>query len=455
MQPAGIVKPLVELFCAWLAGVCLVRMAVLLAGYRAARSRAAARDQVDLRALIKSPLVPQVAVIAAAADASPATLSFVRHLLKLHFGNVEVIVALDGPAASDLAVWVEEFSLSPSARVPVGTLETMAVGTVYQAPDPARLLVVHKQRGGEADSLNAAMNFAAAPLVAVADRESVFAEDALLRLVPPFIEDAGHTSAVCSVTPVKPLRTLASRFYALESVQAWLSRREGARLWNSFLPAPGSFVLAKRRELAEAGGFAAGVAELLPQMQALERTAGGFGRIILVRDPVSWPRAPKSLGDVRERIRREQRGIARALLAARERSSPWKGRWSHFLLPGWRYLCPLVETAGLLLAAPGFALGWIAPDLAALALAESLVLDALVSMTAVTLGAATSDRDTRGSELILQFLCAVLASFGYRQWRIFQQIAHGLGSPERPPVQPRGGIRLRVHFQVSKRYIAS
>ena len=144
-------------------------LVVMLKGFgvmRRNRLRGLARD--DAAILLKSPLAPPIAVLAVAPDASEASRNFVHNLVKLHYGDHEVLLVLDGPSDQDLAAWVAEFRLFPSSRSSFGDIRTQPVRGVYESRDPIRLMVIEKEKGGVADCLNVGLNLAAAPLVALA-----------------------------------------------------------------------------------------------------------------------------------------------------------------------------------------------------------------------------------------------------------------------------------------------
>jgi cellulose synthase/poly-beta-1,6-N-acetylglucosamine synthase-like glycosyltransferase len=439
LMPHTTVNLLLELICVWLAAVCVGDIGLLMRGYRAARARASRSVRGDCTTLLKSPLVPRVSVLAEASDSAPETMAFIRRLRKLHFGRMEVVVALDGVSTPDVEAWISEFGLSRSSRSAAGVPRTQPVRAIYESAGAVPLVIVDKDRGGERDSLNAALAAAEAPLIAAVDSEATFAWDSLLRLVRRHLEDPERTFAVCSISPVQPARTLASRFYALESLRAWLARREGASFWNSFLPGDGSFVLVKREEFIETGGFAAGIRELFPQLQAIERKSGGSRRMAFVPEILCRPRAPRSLGEIRGRMTRHQAGAACAALAGLSRSGVTgiSGRLRALALLSAGYLRPLVETAALPLAIGGWAAGRVTLELAGLVVAETVVLSALVSMTAVTLGAFAADEESRADEPVAQFFSAMVESLGYRQWRNLRLISDGVAGLGRHWAQAR------------------
>ena len=121
------------------------------------------REQQD--ALLRSPMLPAVAVLAPAFNEAATCRESVRAMLALHYPNHEVIVR-----------------------------------AIYESRDPIRLVVIDKENGGKADSLNAGINVARAPLVCAVDSDSLLEDRALLWVIQPFLEDESTVAAI--VEPV-------------------------------------------------------------------------------------------------------------------------------------------------------------------------------------------------------------------------------------------------------------
>ena len=127
----------------------IVAFASLVKGSFVLRRMARSGRQNYSAVLLKSPMVPPVSTIAVPPDSSAESVLFARRLLELHFGRNEVVIVLDGPSQSELAVWSNEFKLCPSARAVIGKLPT--------AGDPRRLRIARPHpRGGDRQGRRAA-----------------------------------------------------------------------------------------------------------------------------------------------------------------------------------------------------------------------------------------------------------------------------------------------------------
>ena len=189
----------------------LASFAAMLKGCLVLRRMARETPGLDLAVLLKSPLVPAVSVIAAPPDASDESRDFVRRLLSLEFGNLEVVVALDGRSETELSNWIQEFHLFRSA----------AAGGAYESRDPLRLVLLDAR---PAVALNACVSAASAPIVALIDPECEFEPTLLLNLIRPMLEDPERTVAVCGLMPPPPGPAGFSRAFRRHRISAVLAR---------------------------------------------------------------------------------------------------------------------------------------------------------------------------------------------------------------------------------------
>jgi hypothetical protein len=389
--------------------------AALLTGCFALR-RMAREDWRNLsRALLKSPLVPAVAVITAPPDSSAESRRLARHLLDLEFGKHELIVALDGPSEADLDGWISEFRLYLSGREPGDALATAAVRGIYESRDPIRMAVVDKERGGEDDSLNAAINVATAPLIAWFDPGAEFTTDALLRLVAPMLEEGQPTLAACAFAPPPAADGLAGLIGGLESLRLWLGRCAAFAKWNCLVPVPGAATILDREAAVSAGGFRAGILEMVVRLHERARAAGEPYRVALVRQVISQPRAARSLADLRQAALGDQREIARAARFG------WLNPIADLIAE--RVARPIMETAALVLTAVGAALGWVDPALAGLTLLATVAMGIVISMAAVALRELAEQDGSDPGRLAGSFFAAIPENLGYRQLRNLWLIA--------------------------------
>ena len=111
-------------------------------------------------------------------------------------------VCNDGSKDKTLQVLIEAFELKPSPRVYNLSVPCKPLRGVYCSPRFPRLTVIDKEQGGKSDALNAGLNASRYPLFCSIDADSLIEEDALLRLVKPFIEAPQETVAAGGIVRV-------------------------------------------------------------------------------------------------------------------------------------------------------------------------------------------------------------------------------------------------------------
>jgi hypothetical protein len=399
--------------------------------------RGVVRD--DSPILLKSPLVPAVSVIAVTRDASADSREFVRRLVGLHFGKHEVVLVLDGASTTALEVWTHDFHLLRSGRTDPalpGLPPTAQVRDTYESTDPYSLVVIDKDRGGEADALNAGVRAATSPWIALIGPECEFEPTLLARMIRPVLERS-DTLGVCATAPAPPAPGVVGQIAALEFLRAWLGRFAAFAGWNLLGPIPGCSMLLKRDAIATVGGFQGGGLEMFLRLHALARAAQTSYRVALVPEDVSRRKPPRSLEELHQYTLLEQWGLARTL--------GFRASWKRGLFPlGWltpalycdRFARPLVETALYALTLGGLLAGWVDAPLAGLALLSTVGTGIIVSMAAVVFRELAEMSGSDPNLLVRMFLCVIPENIGYRQIRNLWLIA---GFRRRlPSAQSRG-----------------
>jgi hypothetical protein len=386
-------------------------------------------DECDV--LLKSPLVPAVSLIAFIPDASPASREFVRRLLEIHYGKHELVLVLDGPSEGEIGFWKEEFGLSVSSRAAEPALPSARIRCIYEPAGPLRMVLVSKERGGEADSLNAAINVARSPLIGLVAPGSEFRPDAFLWLVRAILEDPERTIAACGADPVPPQAGFAARIATLESVRMWLAGCGASVRWKSLPALSGGCMLLSREAIVLAGGFRAGHLELLSRLDRRARMSRNPSRIAFVPGPISYPRPARTIAELRKSTLADQQEIAGAL------------RWPALASPGLsalfaaRVLYPAAETAAYILTTIGLALGWTDFTWAALLLLASTGMGILQSAAAVLFRQLAGCQAFDPADLIKLIEAAIFENLGYRQLRNLWLIA-GIFSRNPRPLHPSG-----------------
>lgn len=247
---------------------------VLLMGL-AIRQRLRGRRALNERELAQ--YAPSVSVIVPAYREQAVIVQTVHSLLQQEYvGSLEVIVVDDG---------------SPD--------DTYQVARNTFAADP-RVLVVTKPNGGKASALNAGIALAHGEILVGLDADTVFAPDAIARLVQPLRDE--RVGAVAGNAKVGNRLNLVTRWQAVEYITSQnVDRRAFADL-NAITVVPGAIGAWRATAVRDAGGFSD---DTLAEDQDLTIALRRQGwRIAYADDAIAYTEAPDTLRTLaRQRFR--------------------------------------------------------------------------------------------------------------------------------------------------------
>ena len=416
----------------------------MLIGYFAMKKGSAAFTPKEIDVLLKSPLLPSVAVLAPAYNEAATIRQSVRSMLRLRHPRHEVIVINDGSVDQTLAELIDEFRLYRSSRIPVGDIPTGMVRGVYESRDPIPLVVIDKENRGKADALNCGINYSRSDLFAAIDADSIVETDALLQISRPFLENPAETMAVggiirvangCTVehgavVAVKAPKSLLARLQIVEYLRAFLAARVAMSCANTLLIISGAFGMFRRSVVAEMGGYRLDTVgedmELVVRLHRYRRERNLPCRVVFLPDSVCWTEVPESQRVLRRQRLRWQRGCFESILMHKRMLGNW--RYGSVGLIGMPYfaaceiLGPFVELSGYAGSVIGFGLGWVSPGSALLFFSVSILFGLLMSVSSILLEEMTICRYPHPRDLWQLLLVAALENLGYRQitllWRV-------------------------------------
>ena len=406
-----------------------------------------------VRRAVRSPLTPAISILVPAFNEEAGIADSIRSLLALEYPTLEVVVVNDGSSDGTMTRLVEEFGLVEVDRPTPPYLPHKPVRALYSPFGSLPLLVVDKENGGKADSLNAGINFARHPLVCAIDADSILEQDALVKTAAPFLDDPDRVVATggmvriangCTVERGRVVRAALPRqalpmFQVVEYLRAFFAARTGWGELNALLIVSGAFGLFRRDAVIAAGGYRPDLVgediELVVRLHRTLREAGRPYRIVYVPDPVCWTEAPESLRVLRRQRRRWQRGTLETLLAHRRMiGNPRYRAVGLVALPAllvFEVLGPLVELAGYVVAVAAAATGHMALGTLFVFLLVAILYGLVLSLGAIALEDASFGRHPEWDDLGRLVAFALLENAGYRQlshlWRLegFWQLVRG------------------------------
>jgi cellulose synthase/poly-beta-1,6-N-acetylglucosamine synthase-like glycosyltransferase len=400
-------------------------------------------EDEDFQRLMQSDALPPITILVPAYNESATIETSVTAILTLEYRNFEVVVVNDGSKDETLERMRHAFELYEVPRTYPETIPTRPVRAVYRSRTRTRLLVVDKENGGKADSLNAAINASRFPLVIAVDADTLIEPDALLRLTRPFLLGAriaavGGTVRVANgctvsdgrVTDARVPRRFLPGIQAVEYLRAFLFGRLGWNRLGGSLVISGAFGLFRKDYLHAIGGYhPASVVEDLDLVVRLHRYLRERKipyEIAFIPDPVAWTEVPESGRILSRQRERWHRGLIAAMWQYKGMLfNPRYGRVGLIAMPFFTFgemLAPLVEVLGYVVTGVGLAYGAIDTSFALLFLLVAWGYGMLLSIWAVVLDEVSFRRYGRLGDLVRLLLYATFETFGYRQrtvwWRL-------------------------------------
>lgn len=399
----------------------------------------------NYRVIVQSELTPPVSILAPAYNEEATVVESTKSLLKLSYGKYEVIVVNDGSTDTTLETLKAEFHLHPSRQLYVPVLETAPVRGIYKSsrPEYRNLTIVDKENGGKADALNVGINAAKHDFVCSIDADSLLEDEALLRVMKPFLEDdtviaAGGIVRIangCKVVNGRVIDVALSTkllpiFQVVEYFRAFLSGRMAWHGMNGLLIISGAFGMFKRSALIEANGYDHTTVgedmELVTRLHKIKRERKEPYRIAFVPDPVCWTEAPESIGILARQRNRWHRGLLDTML--RHRRMLFNPKYGVIGLAAMPYfvlielLGPVIEFLGYLALIGMYAAGVLDVKMAILFFVVALFYGVMFSVGAVLLEEVSFQRYPRPRDLAMLLSFGVIENFGYRQltilWRV-------------------------------------
>jgi len=391
-----------------------------------------------------SALAPTIAILAPAYNEEPTIVDSVKSLLHVDYPELEVIVINDGSKDNTLKVLKDTYRLFPVARALDAEISTKTIRNVYQSAEDSRLIVINKENGGKADSLNAGINYSRSRLFCAIDADSLIEKDALNRLMQFYTEREAKIVALGGVVRIandcriecgeiieaRVPRKFLPAMQVMEYIRAFLCGRAGWNKMNSLLIISGAFGLFERKSVVEVGGYRTDTVgedmELVVRLHRMMCDQKRRYRVLFIPDPVCWTQAPDSLKVLGRQRNRWQRGLIETML------HHWKMLWNpkygfagtltmpYFLL--FEILGPVIELTGYAVVIISLVFGWVNMTFLILFLALAILFGVLLSLFSLLLEEFTLKRYEKPWDVVKLFLMAILENFGYRQihswWRL-------------------------------------
>jgi cellulose synthase/poly-beta-1,6-N-acetylglucosamine synthase-like glycosyltransferase len=420
----------------------LVLLFLLVLSFLDMRRRLAQNFYADYEAVAKSHFAFPISVLVPAYNEETTVVNSVRSVLSLDYPTHEVIAINDGSTDGTLQALIREFQLTRREMVVRRSIPIAGeIRGLYKSPSFPNLIVIDKEHSGKSEALNAGINVSRYPLFCTIDADSIFQENALLRVVRPFMEDPDRVIAVggqvrvgngCKVErgrvidPRLPQNILAG-FQVVEYLRAFVATRLGLSVLNNLLILSGVFSLFRKDVVVEAGGYRSDVVtedmELVLRLHHTMREQERPYSIVFLPDPICWTEVPQTIGALARQRGRWHRGLVHSLWLHRsifwEKNSGslrWIGMPYYFLF---ELLGPVIELLGYIVLPIAFFMGFLSPVFFWAFLFLSVTSGAFLSIAAIFLEELSFGLYRSWGDFALMIAIGVIESFTYRTLTLF------------------------------------
>ena len=409
-----------------------------------------------------------VSIIVPAYNEEVTIIDSVQMLLSIDYPQYEIIVVNDGSQDSTLEKLLSTFPITKLADCDCTGITTKDVNAIYKSQD-GKLIIIDKQNGGKADSVNVGINNASKAYICTIDADSILDRSALKQTVQPFIDDpatfvAGGQLAVANgVTLQKNLvqmsrlpKNIWVQWQIVEYMKSFLISRYSMSKMNVNVIMSGAFSLYRLTDLQKVGGFLTqhNQAKYLQEIAIAGRQTVCEDMEIVVRlwryfidkkqavkakflpHPLCWTEVPNNPEFLRKQRNRWHRGLAETL--AIHSSMIFDPRYkligtfalAYYLI--FELLAPLIKVFTLIFIAAAIALGNINQQWILLTLVFTTIISTLITSLGSVLIEQWSLKKQLSSRDALRYkstgdwlrliLLSVLGDFIYVPFRIWAQI---------------------------------
>lgn len=406
-----------------------------------------------IKDFISSPETPPVSILIPSYNEARIILRTVQSALCVNYPFFEVIIINDGSTDDTLDVLVDSFRLKKIDRAYRSLLKTSAVRGFYYNPEIPNLLVIDKEKGGKADSLNCGINVSRSPYFCTVDADSVLEENALIKLMTPVVESTvpvvasgGVVRAINGVElkdggieKIDLPRNGLAMFQIVEYLRAFLFGRVGLDAMNGILILSGAFSLFRKAIVIEAGGYR--VKNVTEDMELILRLHKHSidrkhnYKIKFISDPVCWTEVPEHLRMLGRQRRRWHLGLMQSIFQYRGMLfNPKYGKLGFVVMPYYlliELLSPVVEVLGYIVVILSYLFGMLSVEFLLLFITLAIFYGVFLSTASIFLEEVTYRRYPRWRHLARLLVYGVLENFGYRQinsvWRVQAFLKYLLG----------------------------
>jgi len=400
--------------------------------------------------LFKKRILPSVSIVAPAYNEAKTIIESANSLLNLKYPDYELIIVNDGSKDDTLLVLINYFNLKRIDYVYESRLKTKEIRGIYVNRSIPKLIVVDKNNGGKADSLNAGINISNKDYFCGIDADSLLEEEALIKLASLTIDENIEIPALggnifpingCEIEkgeikkisiPKNPIAILQTTEY----IRAFMAGRMGWAYINSLLIISGAFGLFDKNRVIEAGGYltSSGIYKkdtVGEDMELVVRLAKNMHeqkekfKICYSFKANCWTEVPEDLKTLKKQRYRWHRGLIEILVFHKKIIlNPKYKKIGFIAMPYFlifEMMGPIIEIQGYTMVLLSILLGLFNKEIAILIFSSTILMGIMISVASLLI----AEKDTKYfklKELFKLISYAIIENFGPRQlislWRV-------------------------------------
>lgn len=403
---------------------------------------------LQVKDILSATDIPSITLIAPAYNEGLTIVENVRSLLAIQYPFYELIIVNDGSKDNSLELLIEKFQLEAfDVTFLTQPIPTATVNKIYRSRKPQyrQLTVIDKNNGGKADALNAGINFATTELILCTDADCIIEQDALIRLVRPYLEEGEEEIIACGAAigiandsiisngVLKELRlpnNLIPTIQVVEYIRNFLVGRMGWGEVNGLMLVSGAFGLYPRTRIIEVNGFNPKTVgedlELCFRLRIHMENLKKPYKVVYIPEILCWTEAPTDVDILVKQRERWGRGLWETMwLHKRLFLNSKYGRMGLVFFPYWCFFefgAPIVEFLGILFFVLFWYLGFIGLNTAVILFGCIYLVGCIFSTISVYLYIKNFRHYSKPSQVVELLLAAYLEPFVYHPILLYGQM---------------------------------
>ena len=389
-------------------------------------------------------MVP-ISILVPAYNEEETVVQTIKSLLALEYSTYEIVIINDGSKDKTLKTLMKAFGLRKITFPVKAKLKTCPIKGIYYNPDYPNLLLVDKENGGKADSLNAGINVSHYPYFVSLDADSLLNSDALVRIALSFMEykytiAVGGIIRVANGSEVKNGKVIKlalpknpyAMFQVVEYMRAFLVGRVGWSILNTVLIVSGAFGAFLKDAVVQVGGYATNTIgedmDIVVKLHKHMREKKYKYRVAFLPDPICWTQVPESFKDLYTQRRRWQIGLIDTMKRHKKMMlNPRYGASGMLAMPYFylfELMAPVVEALGWVFVPLSYFLGILSFQFLIAFFLVATVFGVILSIGALVIEEFTFNKYVKLREFLRLCFYGVVENFSYRQLTVvFRLIA--------------------------------